>query len=115
MPIKDENKGLYPAYWKYLSYWIRYFRAQGQCECKGECGKEHNLGRCTRLNKKLGGHAVLTVGHMDHNPMNNTEKNLRAWCEGCHNRYDVPHRRETRRKTYESKKGIISLFKGGVS
>jgi hypothetical protein len=39
---------------------------------------------------------VLTVAHLDHQPENCAEDNLRAMCQGCHNRYDVPHRRQTR-------------------
>lgn len=36
---------------------------------------------------------VLTVGHLNHTPEDCTPKNLKHWCQGCHNRYDAPMRR----------------------
>ena len=42
---------------------------------------------------------VLTVAHLDHDPTNNDYRNLRALCQLCHNRWDVPHRAATRRET----------------
>jgi hypothetical protein len=116
MPISEKNKKLYPAWWKYLSYWVRAFRAEWHCECKGECGHNHrnaNYGaskRCFMLDYRIKGSAVLTVAHLDHDPTNNMESNLRAFCEGCHNRYDRTHRNETRRKTYDKKHGRIKLL-----
>lgn len=31
---------------------------------------------------------VLTIAHLDHNPTNNVDSNLRALCQRCHLRYD---------------------------
>lgn len=31
---------------------------------------------------------TLTVAHLDHNPMNCSDDNLKALCSGCHLRYD---------------------------
>jgi len=42
---------------------------------------------------------VLTVAHLDHNPENCSDENLRHWCQKCHNSYDVKHRRSTRANT----------------
>ena len=36
---------------------------------------------------------VLTVAHLDHQPENVDDDNLRAWCQKCHNTYDLPMRR----------------------
>jgi 5-methylcytosine-specific restriction endonuclease McrA len=36
---------------------------------------------------------VLTVAHLDHQPENCADENLRAWCQRCHNRYDASERR----------------------
>ena len=36
---------------------------------------------------------VLTVAHLDHQPENCDTRNLRAWCQRCHNAYDAPMRR----------------------
>lgn len=41
---------------------------------------------------------VLTIAHLDHDPVNNDQANLRAMCQLCHNRYDAKHRAESRRK-----------------
>jgi hypothetical protein len=36
---------------------------------------------------------VLTVAHLDHTPENCADDNLKAMCQRCHNRYDMPMRR----------------------
>jgi len=36
---------------------------------------------------------VLTVAHLDHTPENCADENLRAWCQRCHNLYDMPMRK----------------------
>lgn len=117
MPISKENKKLYPSYWKYLSYWIRFKRAEGYCECKGECGQKHFWTkdpspdtRCAMFDKKYGGGAVLTVAHLDHNPANNSEKNLKAYFEGCHLRYDSKRHQESRKKNSDKKRGVLRLI-----
>lgn len=46
---------------------------------------------------------VLTVAHLDHDPTNNSLENLRALCQRCHNRHDVPHRSANRAKTRAAK------------
>lgn len=53
---------------------------------------------------------VLTVAHLDHNTSNNDPANLAALCQRCHLRYDREHHAETRRKTNERKKGLMSMF-----
>lgn len=32
------------------------------------------------------------MAHMDHDPANNDMRNLRAWCQRCHNTWDAPMR-----------------------
>lgn len=41
---------------------------------------------------------ILTIAHMDHTPENNEESNLKALCQRCHNRYDMPHRIANRKQ-----------------
>lgn len=57
MPIRPENRALYPANWKALSKRIRHERAGNRCECRGECGDpfcRHGKGRAIRdADKKL--------------------------------------------------------------
>lgn len=100
MPISPENRNRYPANWKQISNRVRFERADGRCECKGECGHDHG-GRCTASHNAAhpdtGSLVILTVAHIDHQPENCGADNLRAMCQRCHLRYDVEHHRETRR------------------
>lgn len=99
MPIKPENRRRYPSYWKWLSHGIRFGRAKGQCECRGECRR--HKGRCDEIHMTPARHAngriILTVAHLDHQPENNDPRNLRAMCQRCHLTYDAPHRAKGRR------------------
>jgi 5-methylcytosine-specific restriction endonuclease McrA len=111
MPIKPENKKLYPKNWKEIREKILK-RANNCCEF---CGLPNHIegyrtfnGKFISCNdvqflrkkqpfKKI--KIVLTIAHLDHNPQNNEPSNLRALCQKCHNNYDIEHRKETRRKT----------------
>ncbi|MFE2407040.1 hypothetical protein ACFXDE_01715 [Kitasatospora sp. NPDC059408] len=103
MPIRPENRDRYPADWDAISLDIRTNRAAGRCECLGECGRGTHIGRCPNLNGSqaygTGSKVVLTVAHLNHTPEDCDPANLRAMCQACHNSYDAPHRRETRRRT----------------
>lgn len=96
MPIRPENRGRYPRDWKAISARIRFDRAKGQCECEGECGIDH-AGRCDAWHAArhpiTDSIVVLTVAHLDHEPENCADDNLKAMCQRCHNRYDLPKRR----------------------
>lgn len=106
MPIKAENRSRYPSDWKAISERIRFERAGGQCECKGECGVDHSrpvwlkdrmaeIQRCSALHDRphpvTRSRVVLTVAHLDHVPENCDPENLRAMCQRCHLRYDARH------------------------
>lgn len=110
MPIRPENKKLYPKNWKQIRNDI-LVRANNKCEF---CGVEnHAEGYRTKSGDfvksegiqqevdALDGEKiikiVLTIAHLDHNPQNNDYQNLRALCQRCHLRYDIEHHRETRR------------------
>lgn len=41
---------------------------------------------------------TLTVAHLNHEPSDCREENLRAWCAPCHLRYDADHHGEARRE-----------------
>lgn len=48
---------------------------------------------------------VLTIAHIhDPNPMNCDPDNLRALCQQCHNRYDMPMRQQNAKRTRQAKK-----------
>lgn len=104
MPIRPENRLRYPADWPVISWTIRWIRALGRCECRGECDRVHltPTGRCAALNGGAtitGAAVVLTVAHLDHTPENCHPANLRAMCQGCHLRHDRHHHAETRSTT----------------
>lgn len=84
MPIRSENRALYPKDWKLISLRIRQDRAANRCEwCSAENGMPHPV---------TGSRVVLTVAHLDHDPSNCVETNLAALCQKCHNAYDAPMR-----------------------
>ena len=101
MPIKKENRDLYPANWREISRDIRFNRADGCCEF---CGAVNYTEHPT-----TGSIVVLTVAHLDHNPANCDYDNLKALCEKCHNAYDREHRYHSRRHTMNERKYKFNL------
>ena len=89
MPIRPENKALYPKNWPEIRERIRA-RAGDKCEI---CGAENH-----KPNPITGSKVVCTVMHLDHNPENCAEDNLKFGCQKCHNSYDAKHRAKTRRR-----------------
>jgi 5-methylcytosine-specific restriction endonuclease McrA len=95
MPIRPENRKRYPSDWKAIRASI-LTRAGNCCEgsptypdCQAANGMPHPI---------TGSLVVLTIAHLDHAPENCAPDNLRAWCQRCHNTYDLPHRRASRRQ-----------------
>jgi hypothetical protein len=90
MPIRPENAKRYPKDWKAISLEVRAaagWRCEGSPlypDCRAANGEPHPV---------TGGKVVLTVAHLDHVPENCDRANLRAWCQRCHNTYDMPMRR----------------------
>lgn len=115
MPIRPENKARYPLNWKEISEDIRHRRAQNRCECAGECGV-HRGRRCEEKNgepaKWAKGRVVLTVAHLNHQPEDCREANLKAMCQRCHLRYDRQHHKTSRLK--EQGQGELLLVAGGL-
>lgn len=96
-PIRPSERARYPKNWKAVSLAIRE-RAGNRCECEGECGLHRtNPGprRCLELNGAKAtwakGKVVLTVAHLNHQPEDCRDENLKAMCQRCHLRYDAPH------------------------
>jgi hypothetical protein len=104
MPIRPENRNRYPADWRAISNRIRFVRAAGRCECRGQCGRPSgHLDRDDRCRNVHGAPAygtgsvvVLTTAHLNHTPEDCHDKNLAAMCQGCHLHYDRAHHAETR-------------------
>ncbi len=53
---------------------------------------------------------VLTIAHLDHKPENCGPDNLRALCQRCHNRHDMPHRIQNAARTRRAKQPTRDLF-----
>lgn len=110
MPIRPENRNRYPKDWKAISARIRFERAESRCECEGHCGLEHG-GRCVAMHGErhpdTNSIVILTVAHLDHEPENCAEGNLKAMCQRCHNRYDMPYRRAGIAKRRAAAQGLL--------
>jgi hypothetical protein len=94
MPIRPENRALYPSDWRTRIVPDIKNRASNCCEgsprypeCRAANHEPHPV---------TGSKVVLTVAHLDHDPENCDPDNLRAWCQRCHNTYDAPHRQAGR-------------------
>lgn len=104
MPIRPENKNRYPRDWKEISLRVRD-RAGNRCE---QCGVgngaciERRGGRLVRV--------VLTVAHMDHQPENCRDENLKALCQKCHNAYDAPMRARGVKQRRREQCAIADMF-----
>jgi hypothetical protein len=88
LPIKPENRALYPADWKSLAF-AHKERTSWRCEgspkypdCRALHGHPHPV---------TGSKVVVTVAHLDHDPRNSDDANLRVWCQRCHLTYDAAH------------------------
>lgn len=107
MPIRPENVARYGPDWPAIALTIKWVRALGRCECRGECGRPgghlDRTSRCVNLHGRpaygTGSNVVLTTAHLDHTPENMHPANLRAMCQGCHLHYDRDHHAKTRQAT----------------
>lgn len=133
-PIRASERDRYPPNWSTEIRPAILARADGRCECLGECGHDHRaetgdvLGlptgrdvaaevrepdRCIARDRRdhpvTGSRVVLTVAHRDHTPEHCDESNLFAACQRCHLAYDRDHHAETRRATRRAALGA-TLF-----
>jgi len=108
------NRNDYPDDWEQISKRIRFNRADGRCECTGQCGDRHPEGRCRAQHDEphplTGSSVVLTVAHYPDRRTENTDpENLHALCQRCHllldrgqharnrrygRKHDGPHQRD---------------------
>lgn len=135
MPIRAENRWLYPIDWRQLSDAVRFGRAGARCE---RCRRPHrrhvaHLGdgrwwdgdaRCWRSGQgrrvALGERAVLArvrttyvvlaCAHLDHDPGNNAPANLAALCQRCHMLHDAAEHRWQRWWNAFRRRGLRDLY-----
>lgn len=79
MPFHPER---YPANWHEISKRIRG-RANNRCEFCGAVNYQPHPITHSKV--------ILTVAHLDHNPQNCADSNLKALCQRCHLTYDAKH------------------------
>lgn len=77
----------------------------------GWCSLIHPDGSETTMHLRIV-RIVLTVAHLDHQPENCARENLKALCQRCHNRYDLPHRRAGILERARAALGMKDLFGG---
>lgn len=113
MPFHRER---YPKDWHLISKKIRE-RSGQRCECEGECGlhcTHPGPRRCVEMNgqpaKWAKGKIILTVAHLNHDPQDCREENLKAMCQRCHLRYDHDLHQRNSRLTRRSRKAHADLF-----
>jgi 5-methylcytosine-specific restriction endonuclease McrA len=135
MPIREENKHRYPKDWPQISQRIRERAGNKCERCNAQNGHyiirmrsedwgfepayitTDNMVFSAEDGRVIGSdyyaafdmmkavRVVLTVAHLDHQPENSADDNLRAWCQRCHNIYDAPMRA----------KGIAERRKAGMA
>ena len=116
-PIRETEASRYPADWKEIRARIMA-RAGNRCECQGECGlhpPKPAPRRCVECHGEPAvyakGRIVLTIAHLgDPSPENCADDNLKAMCQRCHLRYDVPHHQRNAAATRRAAKQNRELF-----
>lgn len=72
MPIRPENTHRYPRDSRQISTRIRFERAGGRCECRGQCGLAHPGGRFPAVHEQIhpdtGSVVGLATDHLNHTP-----------------------------------------------
>jgi hypothetical protein len=116
MPIRPENRARYPKDWLEISKRIRFSRAQGMCECEGECGrnlvggKPRHEGRCTAMHgedhPRTQSKVILTTAHLNDPIEDVRDENLKAMCQACHLAYDLHLHHANRRA---NKRAALSM------
>ena len=109
MPV---DMSRYPADWSNISSFIRFERAQGRCECTGECGTHEE--RCNAEHGKshplTGSKVILTTAHLGtdtdnkHDKMDVRHENLKAMCQRCHLLFDLDEHKRNAANTRRQKK-----------
>jgi hypothetical protein len=118
MPIRPENRWLYPIDWPQVSDAIRFGRAGARCE---RCARPHRRfvahlgdgrwwdagagcwrsarGRRVAVRDRVdlasvrATYVVLACAHLDHDPGHNMPGNLAALCQRCHMLHDAAEHR----------------------
>lgn len=133
MPIRAENRWLYPIDWPQLSDAVRFGRARARCErCarphlrrvahlgdgrwwdgagwRSDRGRRIARGQSFALAQVRTTYVVLACAHLDHDPGNNAPANLAALCQRCHMLHDAGEHRWQRWWNAFRRRAIRDLF-----
>lgn len=107
----------YPPAWPSISKRIRFHRAEGRCECTGECGLHRTHPGPRRCEEQHGhpakwakGTVILTTAHLCHDSTCEDETHMKAMCQRCHLRYDTPFHVQNAHATRRQGKAMRDLF-----
>jgi hypothetical protein len=113
------NYSDYPANWEDIRAEVleRAKNADGipQCECLGECEREHKGTRCPhlqceRLTTRSKYKVILTTAHLCHTPKCDRLDHLKSMCQPCHQIFDLRERQKRDGgKTYALKSRAVQL------
>lgn len=85
--------------------YVKFTRADGRCECEGDCGRSHRFGihfRCPNAHGRPAVHGKdkmcsLSAVHLDGDKNNTLDTNLMAMCQTCASRYRGKVKMQTKR------------------
>jgi hypothetical protein len=129
MPIRESEQAQYPKHWPTIRARILR-RAEDRCEFECADGTRCNapnyaivFRNVVNLEDWVNGDAeriavgcwnpvkvVLTIAHLNHDPADCRDENLKAGCQLHHLRYDVDHHKKTAAATRRSQKQNGELF-----
>lgn len=107
----------YPSNWEDLRAEVlqraKNIDGISQCECVGECKREHKGTRCPhlqygRLTTRSKYRVILTTAHLCHDTKCNRLDHLKSMCQPCHQIFDLRDRQK-----HEAEGKSPKLSRGG--
>jgi len=109
MPIRKELRQYYrPPEWPAIRQAILE-RARFRCQ---ECGQKQG-GRYWNLKRQRWVIVQLGVAHLDNDPRNNADANLKALCRKCHLKADEGQHRRTRQERRDRARPLLEGMREG--
>jgi 5-methylcytosine-specific restriction endonuclease McrA len=96
MPIKPENRAKYGPEWKAIRQ--RILTRAGHA-CEGSASYPDCRAADRQAHPVTGSKVVLTIAHLDQDPANHYDANLKAMCQRCHFATDAPFNRAKAART----------------